>query len=244
MTVDTKVVYYSKQHKNPLDYTKTHDAPYRYLAYRDIPQIIKKYLQGGEALDYGAGTGYSTQFLSQLGFNVVGVDINKEMVHQAQLQYPNLSFYPIENAVIPFKDSTFDLVFSCFVLLEISTPQGIIDYLLEARRVMKKTTSSLFVAITGSEYLHDTSKKWLDFKTDFPENKKLLSGNLVKLYHDSSQIEFSDYYWTLEDYRSFFVKAGFHLLEVKFPLGKKEESFSWKDELVFSPSTIFVAIPK
>ena len=182
MAVDTKGSSYSKQHKNPLNYTKTHDAPYRYLAYRDIPQIIKKYLQGGEALDYGAGTGYSTHFLSQLGFNVVGVDINKEMVHQAQLQYPNFSFYPVENRVVPFKDSTFDLVFSCFVLLEISTQQDMIDYLLEARRVMKKT-ASLFVAITGSEHLHDVSKKWLDFSTDFPENKKLLSGHMVKLFH-------------------------------------------------------------
>lgn len=173
MTIEAKTVYYSKQDKHPLDYTKTYDAPYRYLAYRDIPKIIKKYLQGGAALDYGSGTGYSTQFVSQLGFDVVGVDLNKDMIQEAQRQLPNLSFYPIEYGRIPFKDATFDLVFSSFVLLEISSEQDMINYLLEAKRVLKQS-SSLFIGITGSECLHQISSNWLDFSTDFPENKHLL----------------------------------------------------------------------
>ena len=114
MVIYTTTVYYSKKNKQALDYTKTHDAAYRYLGYRDVPQILKKYLQEGETLDYGSGTGCSTQFLSKLGFDVIGVDNNKEMVQQAQLQHPNLPFYYIENGTIPFKDSTFDLVFSSF----------------------------------------------------------------------------------------------------------------------------------
>ncbi len=133
MPIDSATIYYCKNNKSPLDYTKTHDAAYRYLGYRDIPKIIKEYLQAGEALDYGSGTGYSTRFLSELGFNVAGVDINQQMVQQARLQYPDLRFYSIENRIIPFENLTFDLIFSGFVLLEIGSQKEMVDYLIEAR---------------------------------------------------------------------------------------------------------------
>lgn len=194
-------------------------------------------------MDYGSGAGYSTQFLNKLGFNAIGVDNNKEMVHQAKLQHPDLLFYYIENRIIPFKDSIFDLIFSGFVLLEMSSKKEIIDYLLEAKRVMKKS-SSLFVAITASENICDTSKKWLDFTTNFPENKNLASGSLIKVYNYDSHIEFSDYYWTQADYQNCFTRAGFNIVEVNFPLGNKEDPYAWQDELVTSPFAILVAINK
>ncbi len=241
MTIDKKIIYYSENNKQPLDYTKTYNTSYRYLGYRDIPKIIKKYLQEGKALDYGSGTGYSTRFLSKLGFNVVGVDINQEMVQEARLQCPDLTFYYMEDRVIPFKDLSFDLVFSSFVLLEIGSQKEMVNYLVEAKRVMKGS-SALFVAITGSEHLHDPSKNWLDFSTNFPENKNRISGSLVKLYHYNSHIEFSDHYWTQIDYQDCFAKAGFNIIDIKTPLGEKGEGYAWHDELVTSPFVIFVAI--
>jgi len=225
-----------------VNYIKTHNTPYRYLAYRDVPQIIRSYLQEGRALDYGTGTGRSAQFLVELGFNVVGVDVNPEMLHQAKLQYPNFSFHPIENGIIPFEDSSFDLVFSSFVLSEISSRHKILKYLTEAKRVMKNK-KSLFIAITGSERLYHTSKKWLDFNTDFPENNNLVSSNPVKLYHCPSQIEFADYYWTEVDYQLSFQSTGLNLIEIKSPLGNENEGYPWQDELVFSPFIILIATP-
>lgn len=43
-----------------------------YLAFRDIPAIVAEHVQGKTALDFGCGTGRSTRFLRQLGFDVVG----------------------------------------------------------------------------------------------------------------------------------------------------------------------------
>ena len=51
-----------------------------YLAYRDLPEIIGHHINGRKALDFGCGTGRSTRFLKELGFDVIGVDISEEMI--------------------------------------------------------------------------------------------------------------------------------------------------------------------
>ena len=112
---DRTVVYHSEKEKSTHEakhYSKTHESSYRYLAYRDIPLIIEKYLHGRKALDYGTGTGYSANLLKELRFDVTGVDVSKEMLIQAQSIFPAIPFYQIENKVIPVKSSTYDLVFS------------------------------------------------------------------------------------------------------------------------------------
>ena len=50
-----------------------------------------------------------------------------------------------------------------------------------------------------------------------------------------------DYYWTEADYRRLFEEAGFHLLEVHYPMGKASETYSWKDEKMSSPFVVLVA---
>jgi hypothetical protein len=85
------------------------------------------------------------------------------------------------------------------------------------------------------------SKNWFTFNTDYPENKNLKSGDLAKIYLCDAAIEFTDFYWTEADYRHFFKKAGFDLLEIHYPLGKENEQYPWKDEKTASPFVIFVA---
>src|SRR3990172_2993157 len=59
-----------------------------YLAFRDLPRIINEHVRGANALDFGCGTGRSTRFLRELGFNVVGVDIASEMLARAKERDP------------------------------------------------------------------------------------------------------------------------------------------------------------
>ena len=59
-----------------------------YLAFRDLPQILKAHVCGERALDFGCGTGRSTRFLQNLGFNVIGVDISVEMLRLAREHDP------------------------------------------------------------------------------------------------------------------------------------------------------------
>ena len=62
-----------------------------YLAYRDLPAIIRRHVQGRKAIDFGCGTGRSTRFLRKLGFDVVGVDIAEQMLTLARKRDPNLN---------------------------------------------------------------------------------------------------------------------------------------------------------
>jgi 2-polyprenyl-3-methyl-5-hydroxy-6-metoxy-1,4-benzoquinol methylase len=51
-----------------------------YLAFRDLPDIIAKHVNGRRALDFGCGSGRSARFLQKLGFQTVGIDMSEEMV--------------------------------------------------------------------------------------------------------------------------------------------------------------------
>ena len=64
-----------------------------YLAYRDLPEIIGKYAEGNNALDFGCGTGRSARFLKKLGFNVTGIDISRSMISIAENLNPGGKYY-------------------------------------------------------------------------------------------------------------------------------------------------------
>jgi SAM-dependent methyltransferase len=56
-----------------------------HLAYRDIPAILGEHVRGGrKSVDFGCGTGRSTRYLRQLGFEVTGVDIAEDMIRKAR----------------------------------------------------------------------------------------------------------------------------------------------------------------
>ena len=55
-----------------------------WLAFRDLPEIVRGCARGRRALDFGCGAGRSTRFLRGLGFEVTGVDIAGEMLERAR----------------------------------------------------------------------------------------------------------------------------------------------------------------
>ena len=67
-----------------LEFANTYD-----LAFRDLPPIIEKHVSGTKAIDFGCGTGRSTRFIRQLGFEVVGIDIAPKMIARAREFDPN-----------------------------------------------------------------------------------------------------------------------------------------------------------
>jgi ubiquinone/menaquinone biosynthesis C-methylase UbiE len=237
---DDKTIYHSENIKSTeqaIGYSKTQESVSRYLAFRDIPSLIARYVQGKKALDDGAGTGLSAEFLRGQGLDVTGVDVSQIMLAQARITCPDVPFYLIQNGAIPLLSETYDLLFSSFVLLELASKKEILAYLEEAKRVMKK--DGVLIAVTASQDAF--SKDWLIYDANYPENKNLKSGDLAKVYLPDVGIEFTDYYWTKEDYVLVFQEAGLRLVEVHEPKGKEDEPYSWKDEKTSSPFIVLVA---
>ncbi len=219
---------------------KTKGAPHRYLAYRDLPGLFSDYVVGKNALDFGCGTGISTEFLKKCNFTVTGVDKSSAMLSEAQKSHPDVPFKLTVSELIPSPSKAYDLVFSSFVLFELGTKNEIIKYLKEAKRVLKD--SGTFISVTGSENMY-SEKKWMLFDTNYPQNKHLKSGDMAKILLKGADIEFTDYYWLESDYKECFKKAGFNLMEILYPLGKYSEPFPWNQERKSSPFVIFVAKP-
>ena len=96
-----------------------------HLAYRDLPELIRQHVGGRKAVDFGCGTGRSTRFLRQLGFDAIGVDISTEMIKRARQLDPDGDYRLIadDGDSGRWRAGAFDLVLSAFTFDNIPTPR-------------------------------------------------------------------------------------------------------------------------
>jgi len=123
--------------ENASSYSLRKFEPTDYLAFRDISSFIKCNSKNNLALDYGCGTARSTRFLIDNGYKTIGVDINLNMLRKAKEVDSDGNYLNIKSSISPFQNETFDLVFSSFVLLEISSKNELLDLFPEFHRILK-----------------------------------------------------------------------------------------------------------
>lgn len=206
-----------------------------YLGYRDVPAILKMFCQGLQAIDYGCGSGRSTRFLQQLGFTCIGLDISAEMVKEAKKQDPKGSYQLIESGKILAKDSSCDLIFSCFVFLTIPTYQELEKIFKEIARVLK--SGGIFLFVTSSKYLY--YKEYISY--DIAGHPNLRSGDKIEVKLKDLGVGFKNYFYSDEDYRSLLKNAGLELVQYHTPLGLTTDGIKWKDESLFGPYVVYTA---
>ncbi len=205
-----------------------------YLAYRDIPKLIKKHSKGNKALDFGCGGGRLTRFLKKLGFDTIGIDHSQDMINEAQQIDTEGTYKVIENNKLPFNDSTFDLIFSSIVFMEIPSKQEMVQILKEMKRVLKE--SGIIIIITDAEDMYKVD--WASFV--YPDKSNLESGQKVKVIIQGSGIELYDYYWKDKDYKKAFANSDLNVVETHKPLAKGDEPFKWVSETQFPHWIIYV----
>ena len=207
------------------------------LGYRDVPDILKKYKIGKRAIDYGCGTGRSTRFLKQLGFETVGVDNSKEMIKQALAIDDTTQYFLIKSSHIPVLENSCDLIGAFFVLCTISTKEELLAVLKEVRRCLKD--NGIFIAVTASDIFYQ--HEWLSYKTNYPGNDKLKSSDVAKFYLKDLEVELTNYYWTQDDNDELFKESGLEIVEELLPLGSKDDGIPWINETKIAPYVIYVA---
>ena len=91
-------------------YETTEGAMYDRLEKKVISKYLQRNVRGKKLLEVGCGTGHWSQFFSEFGFEVTGVDVSERMINLAQSKgIPNTSFQIADGHSLPFKNGTFDV---------------------------------------------------------------------------------------------------------------------------------------
>lgn len=218
-----------------LEFTNTY-----YLAYRDLPAIFREHIVGTKALDFGCGTGRSSRFLRQLGFDVVGVDIASEMIAKARKLDPSGEYNLVKGDDFgDLRNSSYDLVLSAFTFDNIPGFDTKVT-LFQSLGAMLKLSGKIVSVVSSPEiYTHE----WASFSTkDYPENRLARSGDTVRIITTDlvDRRPAEDILWTDESYRDVYSQAGLDLIATYKPLAKGEEPYRWVNETSIAPWVIYV----
>jgi SAM-dependent methyltransferase len=211
-----------------------------YLAYRDLPAILREHVAGTKALDFGCGTGRSTRFMRKLGFDVVGVDIAEHMLARARQQDPGGWYRLVADGELgQVAADAYDLVLSVFTFDNIPTMEKKVALFQHLGRALKDSGRIVSLVSSPEMYVNE----WASFSTkDFPENKTAKSGEEVLIVmldvEDSRPVH--DIVWADEDYHEVYRRARLAPVKTYKPLGKKSEPYPWVSETTVAPWVIYV----
>ena len=211
-----------------------------YLAYRDLPAILRTHVEGRTALDFGCGTGRSTRFLRGLGFDVVGLDISEQMLARARQRDPSGDYRLVaDGSVGGFSPDSFDLVLAAFTFDNIPTMQQKVALFRSLELLLRSQGRIVTVVSTPEIYVNE----WASFSTRaFPENRTARSGQAVRIVmldvEDHRPVE--DTVWSDAAYHEVYQRSGLVVLDTHRPLGLSTEPFRWVSETAIAPWAIYV----
>ena len=214
-----------------------------HLVLRDLPGIIRRYVTGNRALDFGCGTGRSSRLLRSYGFCVTGIDISEPMIHSARLLDPEGDYRVCSpETLADCPTGGFDLILAAFPFDNI--PDELKKGLFRALRNLMGPSSCLINVVSAPEiYLHE----WVSFSTkSFPKNKNAKSGDVVRIItrEFKSGKPAEDILCTPEAYRALYADCGLTIIAEARPLGRKEDGIAWLSETEIAPWTIYVLASK
>ena len=210
-----------------------------YLAFRDLPDIFRKYVKGKKALDFGCGTGRSTRFLKKHGFSAIGIDVSTEMISIAKILDPTGEYHVVKDENYShFLPDSFDLILSTFTFDNIPHEEKI--SLFSNLNALLNYHGTLVNLVSSPEMY---ANEWASFTTkDFPENKHAKTGDIVKIvtteFEDKRPCY--DIFCTDTDYKKIYLKAGLQIIITTKPLATGKEPYPWVNETTIAPWTIYV----
>jgi SAM-dependent methyltransferase len=211
-----------------------------HLAYRDIPSILAEHVRGHKAIDFGCGTGRSTRFLRQLGFQVTGVDISEDMLRIARELDPAGDYRLVPgDDLISFPPATYDLILAAFTFDNIAGHDTKLRILRDLDHLLIREGKLVLIVSRPEIYIHE----WASFSTkDFPKNRNAKSGDKVRIivtdHADPRPVE--DIVWSDESYREVFTEAQLSVVQKYEPLAREDEPYPWVSELTIAPWAVYV----
>lgn len=112
------------------DFTRT-----RVFIPEDIKNLAQYSFAGEKVLDSGCGNGRLLEILRDRDY--FGVDISEKLIEIAKQKYHKGKFLVTDALNLPFPDNFFDKIYSLSVLHNIPSKEFRLQYLKEAKRVLK-----------------------------------------------------------------------------------------------------------
>lgn len=98
-------------------------------------RLLKKLnRKGKKILDLGCGEGTRLNYLALPGQKAFGIDISRTAILVAKNRSKSINFSVGDLEKLPFKNESFDLIYSAYVFEHLENPEKVI---LEAKRVLK-----------------------------------------------------------------------------------------------------------
>ena len=169
--------------------------------YRLMTPYLSTLSKGARILDGGCGLGDWVLTLSQMGYDLVGVDLSRRTVEKLQERYPKVPFFSGDIRETEFLDNSFDAYYSWGVFEHFeSGPQAC---LAEAWRLLKPE-GLLFISVPLDNLRHS------------------LLGSLSKPKSSNvGELRFYQYRFTRAELAKEINMAGFEVLSVR-PIHKRQ----------------------
>jgi ubiquinone/menaquinone biosynthesis C-methylase UbiE len=106
-------------------YAKEYEEKWgNYTGLENLADKFISYLKGYKLLDIGCGPGRDSKYLSDKGFEVVGVDLTNNFLKIAINKVPSANFYKMDMRKLGFKNESFDGVWCNGAFLHIPKKQN------------------------------------------------------------------------------------------------------------------------
>ena len=129
-------------------YRTAEGVMYDLLEKKAVSRYLPQIAQGMKLLEVGCGTGHWSEFFSECGFEVTGVDISKSMIRIAQSKnIPNASFRIADAHSLPYSDNRFDVTAAITTLEFVHDAELVLQ---EMARCTRKPSGRLVIGVLNA----------------------------------------------------------------------------------------------
>ena len=193
------------------------------------PYIFKYMPQDGQLLEAGCGSGRFVYYLGELGYKIIGIEINRKTVITLNEIFPHLDIFQADVKELPFPDESMSGILSLGVIEHVI--EGLDRPINEIYRVLKKGSCALVIVpsfnymrrikyplgiyhiktfIKSSNFFRKLLGKPILSRTNIPRN---IPRNPKFKYWRDSKGDFYEYRLTKTEFEEQLKKARFSIVE-------------------------------
>ena len=125
-------------------YAKEFSKPSEY-----IEEFLALLPKNAKILDVGCGVGVDAGFMASKGFEIIGVDLSKEMLNIARQKFPQIDFKQQDIRELDFPPNSFDGILASCSLIHI--PKKDVPSLIKKFKKILKKDGAIYIALQGGK---------------------------------------------------------------------------------------------